>query len=60
VEKMLPDWDFVEVGGEEEVVPPFWVVEVEELPRGSAVEWHAQLGVMGGLVKVSSCEFLDS
>jgi diphthine-ammonia ligase len=56
VEKLLPDWDVVERGcgqGEEMMVPPFWVAEVEELPRGSEVEWHAQLGIVGGPVKVS-------
>jgi diphthine-ammonia ligase len=61
VEKILPDWDIVEaVSGHEVVVPPSWVVEVEALPRGSAVEWHAQLGVVGGPVKVSSCEYFDT
>jgi diphthine-ammonia ligase len=60
VEKLLPDWEVVEfVGGEGEMVPPFWVAEVEELPRGSGVEWHAQLGVAGGPVKVSRCESFD-
>lgn len=60
VEKTLPDWDVVECdGGEGKVVPPFWVVEVEELPRGSEVEWHAQLGVVGGPVKVSCAERFD-
>jgi diphthine-ammonia ligase len=58
VEKMLPDWEIVEISGEEGgAVPPFWVVEVEELPRASAVEWHTQLGVVDGPVKVSSCDF---
>jgi diphthine-ammonia ligase len=60
VEKMLPDWDIAERGGGEvEMAPPFWVAEVEELPRGSEVEWHAQLGVVGGHVKVSRCEPVD-
>ena len=55
VEKMLPDWGTVESGCEgQEMVPPLWLVEVEELPRGSAIEWHAHLGVVGGPVKVSS------
>ncbi len=54
VEKLLPDWDILEDGsGGGMIVPSFWVVEVEELPRGSKVEWHAQLGVVGGPVKVS-------
>lgn len=60
VEKMLPDWEVVEFGGGEGgTVPPFWVAEVEELPRGSEVEWHAQLGVAGGSVKVSRYESFD-
>jgi diphthine-ammonia ligase len=60
VEKMLPDWEVVEFGGGEGgMVPPFWVAEVEELPRGSEVEWHAQLGVAGGPVKVSRYESFD-
>jgi diphthine-ammonia ligase len=50
VRRELPDWEVVR--GEEEV-PPFWAVEVEELPRGAAVEWHAHLGVVGGPVEVS-------
>ncbi|KAE9381683.1 adenine nucleotide alpha hydrolases-like protein [Stipitochalara longipes BDJ] len=55
VEKILPDWDLVKGGwGEQEIIPPLWVVEVEALPRGSAVEWHAQLGVVGGPVKLYS------
>ncbi|PMD40092.1 adenine nucleotide alpha hydrolases-like protein [Hyaloscypha variabilis F] len=55
VEKILPDWDILECGiGEREMVPPVWVVEVEELPRESAIEWHALLGVVGGSVKLYS------
>jgi diphthine-ammonia ligase len=58
VEKILPDWNIVKCGGED-MVPPFWVVEVEELPKGSEVEWHAQLGIVGGHVKVSLCASSD-
>ena len=41
----LPDWSFVEEGV---LPPPVFVVEVEELPRGSGVEWCAIAGVSGG------------
>jgi diphthine-ammonia ligase len=61
VEKILPDWDILECGiGEREMVPPVWVVEVEELPRESAIEWHALLGVVGGSVKVNSFETCET
>lgn len=60
VEKLLPDWAAVKCDDDERMlIPPFWVVEVEELPRGSEVEWHAQLGVAGGPVKVSGCERIE-
>lgn len=53
VEKVLPDWEAVEVGdGATIPCSPFFVVEVEELPRGSSVEWHAHLGVVGGRIKL--------
>ncbi|KAF5878521.1 putative meiotically up-regulated 71 protein [Botrytis fragariae] len=26
-------------------IPPFWTAEVDSLPRGSEVEWHAHVGV---------------
>lgn len=54
-ERALPDWEVVQSLNEEEggiMAPPFWAVEVEELPRGSAVEWCAHVGVVGGPVKV--------
>ncbi|KAK1991449.1 adenine nucleotide alpha hydrolases-like protein [Colletotrichum falcatum] len=48
----LPDWSAVKGGatGEDEgegkkPVPPFFAVEVEELPRQAGVEWHAHLGL---------------
>lgn len=47
----LPDWDLVK--GEIGELPPFWAAEVEELPRGALVEWHAHVGIMGGGVTVS-------
>ncbi|TVY24297.1 Diphthine--ammonia ligase [Lachnellula hyalina] len=46
----LPDWEMVK--GAVEGAPPFWAVEVEELPRGAAVEWHAHLGVVGGFIQI--------
>ena len=46
----LPDWDIVR--SETKTPPPFFAVEVEELPRGSGVEWNAVLGVTGGPVVV--------
>lgn len=50
VRKALPDWEVIKG---EVTAPPFWAVEVEELPRGAGVEWHASLGVVGGIVEVS-------
>jgi diphthine-ammonia ligase len=55
VQKKLPDWEVV-VGGKREI-PPFWAVEVEELPRESGIEWHAHLGVVAGPVKVTPSYF---
>jgi diphthine-ammonia ligase len=49
-QKKLPDWDIVD--GERNI-PPFWAAEVEELPRGSGIEWHAHLGIVAGPVKVN-------
>lgn len=43
----LPDWSLDAKGA-----PPFFTAEVEELPRGSAVEWHALGGVAGGVRSV--------
>lgn len=40
----FPDWD---VAGEGDVMPPFFGVEVEELPRGAGVEWHGHVGLAG-------------
>lgn len=49
----LPDWEAVEVHeGARIPCPPLFIVEVEELPRGSAVEWHAHLGLVSGKVQV--------
>lgn len=62
-----PLWDSVDStslpgsgGGNGNVTPPFWIAEVEELPRGSAVEWAAGMGVVGGDVKVFTVPFLIS
>lgn len=44
----LPDWSTLTLRQQNEAescIPPFFAVEVEELPRGSAVEWHAHLGL---------------
>jgi diphthine-ammonia ligase len=49
----LPDWEHIEA--EDGHVPYFFGAEVESLPRESAVEWYAGLGVVGGVVKVSCC-----
>lgn len=43
----FPDWDVLGSGGEGGVVPPFFGVEVEELPRGAGVEWHGHIGFAG-------------
>jgi diphthine-ammonia ligase len=52
--RALPDWEIVEsVHGDEVNSPPFFAVEVEELPRGAGIEWHAHLGVTDGPIKVS-------
>jgi hypothetical protein len=44
----LPDWSVLTLRQQNEAevcIPPFFAVEVEELPRGSIVEWHAHLGL---------------
>lgn len=44
----LPDWSVLTLRQQNEAelcIPPFFAVEVEELPRGSEVEWHAHLGL---------------
>ncbi|KLU87659.1 meiotically up-regulated 71 protein [Magnaporthiopsis poae ATCC 64411] len=58
--RRLPDWGVVDKPdggdakqqlprpqGRERQVPPFFLAEVEELPRGSGAEWHAHLGFSG-------------
>ncbi len=50
----LPDWSLVEAQSNKgSSIPPFFAIEVEELPRGSGIEWHAHLGVVGGPIKVT-------
>ncbi|KAK4042121.1 hypothetical protein C8A01DRAFT_14254 [Parachaetomium inaequale] len=43
----LPDRSvlLLHASSSQSVVPPVFVAEVEELPRGAGVEWHAHLGV---------------
>ncbi|KAH9221636.1 hypothetical protein DL95DRAFT_355690 [Leptodontidium sp. 2 PMI_412] len=56
-EREYPLWDVVDCSAlrdDTQASPPFWTVEVEELPRGSMVEWAAGVGVVGGSVKLSS------
>ncbi|KAJ3484363.1 hypothetical protein NLG97_g7070 [Lecanicillium saksenae] len=46
----LPDWEVFPMRQQNEpetCIPPFFAVEVEELPRQSAVEWHAHIGLSG-------------
>jgi uncharacterized protein (TIGR00290 family) len=46
----LPDWEALTLRQQNEptgAVPPIFSVEVEELPRQSAVEWHAHIGLSG-------------
>ncbi|KAH7376492.1 hypothetical protein B0T11DRAFT_21584 [Plectosphaerella cucumerina] len=45
IEGQLPDWGVFR--GSSRPVPPFFAVEVEELPRQSGVEWHAHAGLAG-------------
>lgn len=55
----LPDWSVLTLRQQNEAeacIPPFFAVEVEELPRGSSVEWHAHLGL--AQVDESSVEVL--
>lgn len=52
--RRLPDWSTVEVSEDGMTqVPPFFTVEVEELPRQSSIEWHADMGVVNGRIRVS-------
>ncbi|KAI9650242.1 hypothetical protein NHQ30_000255 [Ciborinia camelliae] len=33
-------------------IPPFWTAEVDSLPRGGEVEWHAHLGICDGPINI--------
>lgn len=49
-EPPLPDWSVMTLRHQNEpdtCIPPFFAVEVEELPRQSAVEWQAHTGLSG-------------
>ncbi|KAF7958621.1 hypothetical protein EAE96_002161 [Botrytis aclada] len=37
-------------------IPPFWTAEVESLPRGSEVEWHAHVGICDGPIDIRKIE----
>ncbi|KAF9879904.1 hypothetical protein CkaCkLH20_02715 [Colletotrichum karsti] len=58
-EQKLPDWSAVKGATDDDEepkpVPPFFAVEVEELPRAAGVEWHAHLGL--SRLASSSVEF---
>ena len=50
----LPDWELVSSSEDGAgTTPPFFAVEVEDLPRSSEIEWHAHLGIAGAAVTVS-------
>jgi diphthine-ammonia ligase len=60
--KKLPDWsavkpEYLSIGKSKHVhqkeLPVFFAAEVEELPRGSDIEWHALLGVTRGPIIVT-------
>ncbi|KAL3423981.1 ATP-binding endoribonuclease [Phlyctema vagabunda] len=61
VGRSIPDWEavrcFDKTQGQEiqkdVVPPPLFVVEVQELPRNSEVEWHAHLGITKGPIEVT-------
>ncbi|POS87535.1 hypothetical protein EPUL_003884 [Erysiphe pulchra] len=58
---ILPDWSLLKTCSHNEdwhtnSLSPFFAIEVEELPRASAIEWHAQLGIIPGSSQVNiSC-----
>lgn len=48
--RRLPDWEVFPMRQQNEpetCIPPFFAVEVEELPRQSTIEWHAHIGLSG-------------
>ncbi|KAH8602790.1 hypothetical protein B0O99DRAFT_666403 [Bisporella sp. PMI_857] len=52
----LPHWGIVTShdGANKRNAPPYFAVEVEELPREADIEWHAHLGIAGAPVVVHS------
>ncbi|KAM0164101.1 hypothetical protein ACHAQE_002008 [Botrytis cinerea] len=40
-------------------IPPFWTAEVDSLPRGSEVEWHAHVGIFDGPIDIKNIETLE-
>lgn len=52
IENSLPDWSVVEGEKGERSPPPFFAAEVDELPRQSAIEWHAHLGIVCGRIRI--------
>jgi diphthine-ammonia ligase len=52
--KELPDWSIVDTQGNTgNFTPPFFAAEVEELPRGAQIEWHAFVGFTKCSIKAS-------
>ncbi|TGO68278.1 hypothetical protein BOTNAR_0027g00360 [Botryotinia narcissicola] len=49
-----PDHDILQ--SDTPTIPPFWTAEVDSLPRGSEVEWHAHVGVCDGPIDVKNIE----
>jgi uncharacterized protein (TIGR00290 family) len=60
--RRLPDWSVLTLRQQNEpdsCIPPFFAVEVESLPRQSAVEWHAHAGlsqVSDSSLEIVQCE----
>ncbi|TDZ26833.1 Diphthine--ammonia ligase [Colletotrichum orbiculare MAFF 240422] len=61
-ETKLPDWSVVKTPETEgpKPVPPFFAVEVEELPRAAGVEWHAHLGLANLASSSAAVEYQTS
>jgi diphthine-ammonia ligase len=55
--RQLPDWEIIDSGSlGTESHPPSFTAEVEELPRGSGIEWHAHVGLSEGPLQVLTKE----
>lgn len=53
VTKSLPQWSIVSTQDQAlPYTPPFFAAEVQELPRASAIEWQASLGLTHGPIQV--------